>query len=86
MACCGGGRIGEANTLKAALKCLIGKPVIAVLRGVMPDKVLAVPAVRVDAAFKVIPVSLNAPLAMGSTAKLANRFGQHVRVGAGTAL
>lgn len=86
MACCGGGRTGEAITLKAALKCLIGKPVIAVLRGVMPDKVLAVSAVLLDAAFKVIEVSLNAPFAVSSTAKLANRFGQHVRVGAGTVL
>lgn len=54
MACCGGGRTGEANTLKAALQCLIGKPVIAILGGVTPDNVLAVAAVLLDAGFRVI--------------------------------
>jgi 2-dehydro-3-deoxyphosphogalactonate aldolase len=72
--------------LKAALKCLVDNPVIAIFRGGTPDEVLAVVAVLVDAGFKVIQVSLNAPFAVSSAAKLANRFGQHVRVGAGTAL
>jgi len=68
------------------LKRLLENPGIAILRGVTPDEVLAVGAVLLDAGFKVIQVPLNAQFAMSNTAKLAQRFGQRVRVGVGTVL
>lgn len=68
------------------LKRLLDTPVIAILRGVMPDEVLAVGDVLIDAGFKVIEVPLNSPSAMVSIERLASRFGTDVLVGAGTVL
>jgi 2-dehydro-3-deoxyphosphogalactonate aldolase len=65
---------------------LLDNPVIAILRGVTPDEVLAVGEVLIGAGFKVIEVPLNSPSAMISIEKLASRFGRDVVVGAGTVL
>jgi 2-dehydro-3-deoxyphosphogalactonate aldolase len=86
MADCGGGRAGEFNNMSTALKQLLDCPVIAILRGVTPDEVLAVGKVLIDAGFKVIEVPLNSPSAFASIEMLASRFGADVVVGAGTVL
>ena len=72
--------------MSTALKQLLDCPVIAILRGVTPDEVLAVGEVLIDAGFKVIEVPLNSPSAFASIEMLASRFGADVVVGAGTVL
>lgn len=69
-----------------ALSLLMDNPVIAILRGVTPDKVLAVGEVLIEAGFRVIEVPLNSPSALVSIEKLASGFGSDVLVGAGTVL
>jgi len=81
-----GSGFGARSNMNDSLKLLLENPVIAILRGVTPDEVLAVGEVLIDAGFKVIEVPLNSPSAMASIEKLANRFGTEALVGAGTVL
>lgn len=67
------------NTLQA-------HPLVAILRGVTPDQVLAVAEVLLEAGFRVIEVPLNSPLALHSIALLARTMDTDVVVGAGTVL
>ena len=59
-------------------------PLIAILRGVRPDEVLAIGQTLVDAGFAIIEVPLNSPEPMESIRLLAQCFGADVLVGAGT--
>ncbi len=68
------------------MKALLDNPLIAILRGVTPARVLGVGEVLVDAGFRVIEVPLNSPAALQSIEALAKRFGKSVLVGAGTVL
>jgi len=61
-------------------------PLIAILRGITPDTVLAVSEVLINAGIRVIEVPLNSPAALQSIALIANRFSQHALIGAGTVL
>lgn len=61
-------------------------PLIAILRGLDPDKAEPVSDVLIKAGFRVIEVPLNSPQACASIAKIANRHGAHAVVGAGTVL
>ena len=61
-------------------------PLVAILRGVLPDDVEAIGERLVDAGFGGIEVPLNSPEPFRSISLLARRFGDHVLVGAGTVL
>ena len=59
-------------------------PLIAILRGVRPEDVLAYAQVLYEAGFRVVEVPLNSPRPYESIIKLADSFGDRMRVGAGT--
>lgn len=60
--------------------------VIAILRGVRPDEVLAVAEALVAGGIGVIEVPLNSPQPFDSLAQLVREWGARVQVGAGTVL
>ncbi len=59
-------------------------PLIAILRGVTPDEVVAVGRALVAEGFAVIEVPLNSPLPVESIRRLADALGPDILVGAGT--
>ena len=61
-------------------------PLIAILRGVTPDEVVAVGEVLFDAGFRLIEVPLNSPDPLDSIARLAKAFAGRAVIGAGTVL
>jgi 2-dehydro-3-deoxyphosphogalactonate aldolase len=61
-------------------------PLVAILRGVRPDEVLAIGAVLVAAGIRVIEVPLNSPQPEESIAALAEKFGARALIGAGTVI
>jgi 2-dehydro-3-deoxyphosphogalactonate aldolase len=61
-------------------------PIVAILRGVKPDAVVAVAQSIFDAGIRVIEVPLNSPDPFTSIAKLAAYFGDRAIIGAGTVL
>ena len=61
-------------------------PLIAILRGIRPDEVVAIGATLVDAGFAIIEVQLNAPDALESIRRLHNAIGVDVLLGAGTVM
>lgn len=61
-------------------------PLIAILRGVKPDEVVAIGEALVDAGIAIIEVPLNSPDPLRSIEALAKRFGDTVLIGAGTVL
>lgn len=61
-------------------------PLVAILRGIRPDEVLAVGAALHDAGIGAIEVPLNSPSPLESVARLAERFGDRCLCGAGTVL
>jgi 2-dehydro-3-deoxyphosphogalactonate aldolase len=60
--------------------------VIAILRGVQPNEVVAVAQALIDGGIGIIEVPLNSPQPLDSIARLAREFGERVLVGAGTVL
>ncbi|KPF81467.1 2-dehydro-3-deoxy-6-phosphogalactonate aldolase [alpha proteobacterium AAP38] len=65
---------------------LTESPLVAILRGVTPDTVLAIGQALFDAGFRAIEVPLNSPDPFDSIAILARHFGDTCLVGAGTVL
>lgn len=61
-------------------------PLIAILRGVVPDEAVAIGQALIDAGFRVIEVPLNSPQPLESIRRLAAAFGDRARIGAGTVL
>ena len=61
-------------------------PLIAILRGVRPDEVVAIGEALVDAGFANIEVPLNSPDALESIQRLSIAFGVDVLLGAGTVM
>jgi 2-dehydro-3-deoxyphosphogalactonate aldolase len=61
-------------------------PLIAILRGVTPDEVVAVGEALFDAGFRLIEVPLNSPEPLESIARLAKAFANRAVIGAGTVL
>jgi 2-dehydro-3-deoxyphosphogalactonate aldolase len=59
---------------------------VAILRGVRPDEVLAVAEVLLRARLRVIEVPLNSPEPLRSIERLARELGDQVLVGAGTVM
>jgi len=60
--------------------------VIAILRGVHPDKVCSIADTIIHAGITRIEVPLNSPNPLESIANLAREFGDHTDIGAGTVL
>lgn len=65
---------------------LLPLPLVAILRGVIPDEAIPVGTALVDAGFHVIEVPLNSPQPFDSIGRLAREFGTHCTVGAGTVI
>jgi 2-dehydro-3-deoxyphosphogalactonate aldolase len=61
-------------------------PLIAILRGVKPDEVVAVGEALFDAGFRLIEVPLNSPDPLESIARLAKAFANRAVIGGGTVL
>ena len=61
-------------------------PLVAILRGVKPDEVIAIGEALVEAGISIIEVPLNSPDPLVSIEALAKRFGDAALVGAGTVL
>lgn len=61
-------------------------PLIAILRGVKPDEVMAIGQSLLDAGIQLIEVPLNSPEPFESIRRLAAAFGARARIGAGTVL
>ena len=61
-------------------------PLVAILRGVRPDEVVAVCDILFDKGFRSLEVPLNSPQPLQSIGLLARRFGESALVGAGTVL
>jgi len=62
-------------------------PLVAILRGVEPEDVMAIGDVLVGAGFRIIEVPLNSPQPFDSISRLAKHFaGSDVVIGAGTVL
>ena len=61
-------------------------PLIAILRGVGPDEVVAIGEELVAAGFALIEVPMNSPDPLDSVARLAEAFGSRALIGAGTVL
>jgi 2-dehydro-3-deoxyphosphogalactonate aldolase len=59
-------------------------PLIAVLRGLSPDHALQVGQILVEAGFRILEVPLNSPHPYKSIRILAEAFGDHALIGAGT--
>lgn len=60
--------------------------VIAILRGVRPDEVLAIGHALFDGGIRVIEVPLNSPQPFDSIERLVRAFGSNALIGAGTVL
>lgn len=61
-------------------------PVVAILRGVSPDKAIAVGEILYDAGVRAIEVPLNSPDPYRSIERLSQTFGDRCLCGAGTVL
>ena len=61
-------------------------PLIAILRGVAPDEVLAIGEALVDAGFLCLEVPLNSPEPFDSIGRLQTHLGDRALMGAGTVL
>lgn len=59
-------------------------PLIAILRGVTPEAVVAIGHALADAGFAIVEVPLNSPRPLESVRRLAEALGPDVLVGAGT--
>ena len=61
-------------------------PLVAILRGVTPDEVVAVGSSLIEAGISIIEVPLNSPEPYDSIKLLATEFGDEALIGAGTVL
>ena len=74
-------------TASALFRDHLGRcPLVAILRGVKPDEVVAIGEALVEAGIEIIEVPLNSPDPLVSIAALVKRFGDSALVGAGTVL
>ena len=61
-------------------------PLIAILRGIQPEEVLAIGHALYEAGFRIIEIPLNSPQPLESIQKLAEVFGDRALIGAGTVM
>lgn len=59
-------------------------PLIAILRGILPDDAIRVTQILIDEGFSFIEVPLNSPQALESISSLVDHFGSDFFIGAGT--
>src|ERR1051325_7666647 len=71
------------SSLRAALRQC---PIVAILRGVQPDEIVAVVDALDEAGITIIEAPLNSPLPFDSIIRLAARHGGRAVIGAGTVL
>lgn len=64
----------------------LGRDLVAILRGVTPDRVEAIGEALIDEGIEVIEVPLNSPDPLDSISRLARAFGQRALIGGGTML
>jgi len=74
------------NDIDAFDKAFERCPLIAILRGVEPDEVVAIGEALLEAGFGLIEVPLNSPQPLDSIALLAKAFAGRAVIGAGTVL
>ncbi|WP_424934421.1 2-dehydro-3-deoxy-6-phosphogalactonate aldolase [Amaricoccus macauensis] len=67
-------------------RALSDNPLIAILRGLDPERAVEAASVLVDAGFRIIEVPLNSPQPLLSIERIAARHGENIVVGAGTVL
>ena len=65
---------------------LAANPLIAILRGLEPDRSLNVADVLVEAGFRIIEVPLNSPDALASIRRISEKYRGQIVIGAGTVL
>ena len=70
--------------MKTLQEHLADLPLVAILRGVEPDEVVAIGQAVIDAGLRAIEVPLNSPEPLGSIGALAEAFGRRALIGAGT--
>ncbi len=61
-------------------------PLIAIVRGIVPDEAEAVGGALISAGIRIIEVPLNSPSPFDSIGRLARAFGTEATIGAGTVL
>jgi 2-dehydro-3-deoxyphosphogalactonate aldolase len=61
-------------------------PLVAILRGVTPDEVVALADALIEADIRIVEVPLNSPQPLVSLSRLADRFAGRLVCGAGTVL
>ena len=66
--------------------CFQQMPLVAILRGIKPQEVLATVEVLVNAGFRLIEIPLNSPDPFSSIKLAADAFGDVAMIGAGTVL
>jgi 2-dehydro-3-deoxyphosphogalactonate aldolase len=65
---------------------LAENPLIAILRGLQPERAIEVADILVEAGFRIIEVPLNSPEPLISIERIARKYSSNVIVGAGTVL
>ena len=68
------------------LECLDRFPLIAILRGLIPEQAVDVSQTLIDAGLQIMEVPLNSPNALISIKKLSQTLPSHCLLGAGTVL
>jgi 2-dehydro-3-deoxyphosphogalactonate aldolase len=61
-------------------------PLVAILRGVKPDEIVALAEALIEADIRIVEVPLNSPQPLVSISRLADRFAGRLVCGAGTVL
>lgn len=65
---------------------LADNPLIAILRGLQPDRAVHVADILVEAGFRIVEVPLNSPQAFASIEAIVRKHGEYTVIGAGTVL
>ncbi len=74
------------STTETLRRHLDEMPLVAILRGVRPDEVVAIATALYEAGFRAIEVPLNSPDPIESVRLLSEAHGHHALVGAGTVM